>query len=287
MTGRVDPPRCARHSPMSDLHVVVLAAGKGTRMRSELPKVLHRISGQTLLDYVLRAAGGLSPAPRTLVVGHKAETVRAELSGQQDVRFAMQEPQLGTAHAVMQAEPLLAGASGTMLLLSGDVPLLSTTTLTELLRAHHTARAAGTVLTAVLDRPYGYGRIVRSQGHIARIAEERDASPSERAIREINAGVYAFDLEPLFPALRSIASQNAQGEYYLTDLYWHLPAARAGGRQPHRCRRGRNTRDQQPNRTGGSRCARETEEERRTDGGRGDACGSGHDLYRTRRSRGG
>ena len=203
---------------MTDLHVVVLAAGKGTRMKSDLPKVLHRISGQALLDYVVRAAGELSPASLTIIVGHKAELIQARLSGQRSLRLAVQEPQLGTAHAVMQAEPLLAAASGTMLLLSGDVPLLSTNTLRALLQAHEAEGAAATVLTAVLERPYGYGRIVRAQGQVARIVEERDASPTERAIREINAGVYAFDLQPLFPALRSIASQNAQGEYYLTDL---------------------------------------------------------------------
>src|SRR5215203_3071623 len=203
---------------MTNLHVVVLAAGKGTRMKSDLPKVLHRISGQALLDYVVLAAGELSPASLTIIVGHKAELIQARFSGQQSLRLAVQEPQLGTAHAVMQAEPLLAAASGTMLLLSGDVPLLSTATLHGLLQVHLAERAAATVLTALLERPYGYGRIIRSQGQVARIVEERDASPAERAIREINAGVYAFDLEPLFPALRSIASQNAQGEYYLTDL---------------------------------------------------------------------
>ena len=203
---------------MSNLHVVVLAAGKGTRMKSELPKVLHRISNQSLLEYVLRAADGLSPASLSIVVGHKADFMRAQLGSRRNLRFALQEPQLGTAHAVMQAEALLAGEGGTMLLLSGDVPLLSSSTLQALLRVHDNERAAATVLTALVDRPYGYGRIVRSQGQIARIVEERDASPAERSIREINAGVYAFDLEPLFPALRGIASQNAQGEYYLTDL---------------------------------------------------------------------
>jgi bifunctional UDP-N-acetylglucosamine pyrophosphorylase / glucosamine-1-phosphate N-acetyltransferase len=203
---------------VADLHVVVLAAGKGTRMKSDVPKVLHRVSGQPLVEYVLRAANALNPASLTVIVGHKAESLRSQLTARRGVRLAVQEPQLGTAHAVMQAEPLLAGASGSMLVLSGDVPLLSTATLQALLRVHHSNRAAATVLTAVLERPYGYGRIVRSQGQVARIIEERDASPAERALREINAGVYVFDLEPLFPALRSIASQNAQGEYYLTDL---------------------------------------------------------------------
>jgi bifunctional UDP-N-acetylglucosamine pyrophosphorylase / glucosamine-1-phosphate N-acetyltransferase len=203
---------------MTDLHVVVLAAGKGTRMKSDLPKVLHEISGKTLLQYVLDAADGLEPASVSVVVGHKAEHLQARLGGRPQLRFALQEPQLGTAHAVLQVEPLLTGAKGTMLLLSGDVPLLSTPTLWAMLQVHHREGAAATVLTAILERPYGYGRIVRSHDQVARIVEERDASPAERAIREINAGVYAFDLEPLFPALRSVASQNAQGEFYLTDL---------------------------------------------------------------------
>jgi bifunctional UDP-N-acetylglucosamine pyrophosphorylase / glucosamine-1-phosphate N-acetyltransferase len=203
---------------MTDLHVVVLAAGKGTRMKSERPKVLHEILGKSLLEYVLRATDGLGPTSVTVVVGHKAEYLQACLRGRPELRFAVQQPQLGTAHAVLQTEPLLTGSTGTMLLLSGDVPLLSTTTLQALVRVHHAEGAAATVLTAVLERPYGYGRIVRSGGRVARIVEERDASPAERAIREINAGVYAFDLEPLYPALRSIAAQNAQGEFYLTDL---------------------------------------------------------------------
>ncbi|HZA37054.1 MAG TPA: bifunctional UDP-N-acetylglucosamine diphosphorylase/glucosamine-1-phosphate N-acetyltransferase GlmU, partial [Vicinamibacterales bacterium] len=203
---------------MNDLHVVVLAAGMGTRMKSDLPKVLHKISGQPLLEYVLRAADGLKPASVTVVVGHKAEYLQSQLGGGPPVQFAIQEPQLGTAHALLQAEALLTGQTGTVLLLSGDVPLLATATLQRLLQVHRAERAAATVLTAILERPYGYGRIIRSEGQVARIVEERDASPAERAIREINAGVYAFDLEPLFPALRSVASQNAQGEFYLTDL---------------------------------------------------------------------
>src|SRR4051812_9250511 len=152
---------------MGDLHVVVLAAGKGTRMRSDLPKVLHRISGRPLMGYVLHAAEALRPASLTVIVGHKAEFLRSQLSTRDDLRFAVQEPQLGTAHAVLQAESLLAGASGSMLLLSGDVPLLSTATLQALLRVHRRNQAAATVLTAVLERPYGYGRIVRFQGQVA------------------------------------------------------------------------------------------------------------------------
>jgi bifunctional UDP-N-acetylglucosamine pyrophosphorylase / glucosamine-1-phosphate N-acetyltransferase len=203
---------------MPDLHVVVLAAGKGTRMRSARHKVLHRISGRRLLDYVLGSARALGPQSITVVVGHLADQIRQAYAGASDLRFVAQDPQLGTGHALLQAEPALQGAHGTLLLLSGDVPLLSVETLRQLVERHQADRAAATVVTAVVDRPYGYGRIVRSAGRIVRIVEERDASAAERQIREINAGVYAFDIGPLFEALRGIASQHAQGEYYLPDL---------------------------------------------------------------------
>jgi bifunctional UDP-N-acetylglucosamine pyrophosphorylase / glucosamine-1-phosphate N-acetyltransferase len=203
---------------MSETHVVVLAAGQGTRMKSALPKVLHRIGGRGLLEYVLQAADPLTPATTTIVVGHKADVVQQKMVGRPNLQFVVQQPQLGTAHALQQAEPVLAGRSGTLLLLSGDVPLLTRTTLQRVVEAHRGAGAAATVVTATVERPYGYGRIVRSNGGIARIVEERDATPAERQIKEINSGIYAFDLAPLFDSLRSIASQNAQGEFYLTDL---------------------------------------------------------------------
>jgi bifunctional UDP-N-acetylglucosamine pyrophosphorylase/glucosamine-1-phosphate N-acetyltransferase len=187
-------------------------------MKSALPKVLHRISGQPLIGHVLRTAAAASPTTVTVVVGHKAETVRERLAHWPAVQFALQEPQLGTAHALQQTGPLLAGRSGTLVLLSGDVPLLTPTTLRRLIDTHRGSNAAATVVTALVERPYGYGRIVRADGRIARIVEERDASPAERQIREINSGIYAFDLAPLFDALRGVAAQNAQGEFYLTDL---------------------------------------------------------------------
>jgi bifunctional UDP-N-acetylglucosamine pyrophosphorylase/glucosamine-1-phosphate N-acetyltransferase len=199
-------------------HVVILAAGQGTRMKSQLPKVLHPVAGRPMLEHVLDAAATVAPATVTVIVGHAGETVRRRLAGRTGLTFAVQEPQLGTAHALQQAEPILTGKTGTVILLSGDVPLLTGRTLERLLEAHRSATAAATVVTALVERPYGYGRIVRVDGHIARIAEERDASPAERQIREINSGIYAFDLPPLFDALRGIASQNAQGEFYLTDL---------------------------------------------------------------------
>jgi bifunctional UDP-N-acetylglucosamine pyrophosphorylase/glucosamine-1-phosphate N-acetyltransferase len=201
----------------ADLHVVILAAGQGTRMKSGLPKVLHPVAGRPMIQHVLSAARAASPASIVLVVGHRADLVQLQL-GHEGVAFAIQSPQLGTAHALQQAEPLLAGKSGTVILLSGDVPLLQPATLQRLLDTHRSAGAAATVVTAIVERPYGYGRIVRTDGRLARIVEERDATPAERQIREINGGIYAFDLAPLFESLRGIASQNAQGEYYLTDL---------------------------------------------------------------------
>ena len=203
---------------MVDAQVVILAAGQGTRMKSSLPKVLHRVAGRSMVEHVLRTAGSLSPATITLVVGHGAEAVQLALEGRQGLQFALQVPQLGTGHALRQAEPLLAGRAGTLVLLSGDVPLLSASTLRRLLDTHQAAGAAATVLTAVVERPYGYGRIIRTGGRIARIVEEQDASAAQRRVREINSGIYAFDVAPLFDALRTIAARNAQGEYYLTDV---------------------------------------------------------------------
>ena len=203
---------------MPDIHVVILAAGQGTRMKSRLPKVLHPIAGRPMIEHVLRTAESVSPATVTLIVGHRADVVRDRLKGWSRLQYALQEPQLGTAHALQQAEPVLAGRTGTVVLLSGDVPALRPEALRRLVDTHQTAGAAATVMTANVERPYGYGRIVRTGGRIARIVEERDASPAERQIREINGGIYAFDLAPLFDALRGIASQNAQGEFYLTDL---------------------------------------------------------------------
>jgi bifunctional UDP-N-acetylglucosamine pyrophosphorylase / glucosamine-1-phosphate N-acetyltransferase len=202
------------------LHIVVLAAGKGTRMKSALPKVLHRAAGRPLAAYVLDAARALSPDSITIVVGYQADRVRSALA-RDDLTFVVQEPQQGTAHALLAAEPALAGRAGTVVLLSGDVPRLTAGTLKALVKAHEAEQAAMTVVTAEVDDPGGYGRVVRAMEPgqpIARIVEDRDAGPVERSIREINAGVYAFALEHLFDALRGVAAANAQGEYYLPDL---------------------------------------------------------------------
>jgi bifunctional UDP-N-acetylglucosamine pyrophosphorylase/glucosamine-1-phosphate N-acetyltransferase len=201
-----------------DLHLVVLAAGKGTRMKSARPKVLHPVAGLPMLDHVLRATAPLPAASTTIVIGHGAHDVKSSLAGRSGLTFVVQEPQLGTAHALLSAEPALRGATGTLVLLSGDVPLLRTETLKNLTSCHQNTGAAATIVTAIVDRPDGYGRIVRSGEQIARIVEDRDATPAEKSIREINAGIYAFTIAGLFDALRTIATANAQREYYLPDL---------------------------------------------------------------------
>ncbi len=203
---------------MVDTHVLILAAGMGTRMKSAFPKVLHRVAGRPMIEYALRAISTLNVASTTVVVGCGAEQVQTAVRGWPGVRFVIQEPQLGTGHALMQSESALSGSDGTLVLLAGDVPMVRSATLQDLVAFHRDTDAAATVLTATVPRPFGYGRIVRSRGQITRIVEERDATPAQRNIREINSGIYALKLKPLFDALRQIASENAQDEYYLTDL---------------------------------------------------------------------
>jgi bifunctional UDP-N-acetylglucosamine pyrophosphorylase/glucosamine-1-phosphate N-acetyltransferase len=203
----------------SPLHVVLLAAGKGTRMKSARPKVLHTLAGRALVDHVLRSVEPLGAVSKVLVVGHGADEVRAALADRSDLEFVLQSPQLGTGHALLQAEPVLRGLTGTVLLVYADVPLLQSSTLSRLVATHLSAGAAATVLTTEVENPFGYGRMVRdASGRVARIVEERDATPEERAVKEINSGIYAFDLAPLFDAVRQLGTNNAQGEYYLTDL---------------------------------------------------------------------
>ena len=203
---------------MTETHVVVLAAGKGTRMISQLPKVLHGVAGIPMIAHVLETAARLAPQSITVVVGHQAEPTKAALAAWPGISFVVQEPQLGTAHALLATEAVLAKATGTLILLSGDVPLLSVQTLHRLIDRHRATGAAATVLTAVVDDPRGYGRVVRSGEQLARIVEEKDATSAEREIREINAGIYALALDNLFDAVRAIAPENAQREYYLPDL---------------------------------------------------------------------
>jgi len=195
-----------------------MAAGRGTRMRSNRPKVLHRLAGLPLLEHVIRAAQSLEPKSTGIVIGHQAERIRASLSEHKGLRFAVQVEQLGTGHALLQAMPLLRNQCGTLVVLSGDVPLIQPSTLRRLLTTHHAASAALTVVTARVTRAYGYGRVVRKEGRLSRIVEERDASDTQRQLNEINGGIYALDLEPLFDALRDILRAGAADELYLPSL---------------------------------------------------------------------
>lgn len=209
-----------------DLITLVLAAGKGTRMHSDLAKVLHRINGRPMIHYVLDTAHALRPRRIIVIVGHQAGTVRRELAGlpglpgpsRLTVEFAVQEEQLGTGHAVRQAEPMLAGESGVVLVLAGDTPLIRPSTLATLIHAHRRDSAAASVLTADVDDPTGLGRILRDgAGRIDRIVEEKDATEEQRALKEINTSTYCFDPVLLLRALDRLTPENRQGEYYLTD----------------------------------------------------------------------
>ncbi|MGH2400479.1 MAG: NTP transferase domain-containing protein, partial [bacterium] len=214
---------------MERVHAVVLAAGKGKRMKSDLPKVLHRVSGQALVTYVLetlRAAGVEDPI---IVVGHGAEGVRA--IGGPRARFVDQVEQRGTGHAVMQALPLLpqqTHQSDPVLVLYGDTPLLTPDTIRALLEQHRSSEAAVTMLTAELSDPTGYGRIIRDgDGRVQRIVEDADASSEEKQVREINAGTYVYNPAALREALKGLVPHDAQGEYYITDtVSWLLSRGR-------------------------------------------------------------
>ncbi|MBP2621905.1 bifunctional UDP-N-acetylglucosamine diphosphorylase/glucosamine-1-phosphate N-acetyltransferase GlmU [Streptococcus panodentis] len=198
-------------------YAIILAAGKGTRMKSDLPKVLHQVAGISMLEHVFRSVSSIEPAKTVTVVGHKADLVEQVLSGQTE--FVRQTEQLGTGHAVRMAEPVLAGLPGQTLVIAGDTPLITGDSLKHLIDFHINHKNVATILTAEADNPFGYGRIVRNQhGEVLKIVEQKDASDFEQQIKEINTGTYIFDNERLFEALKKINTDNAQGEYYITDV---------------------------------------------------------------------
>ena len=201
-----------------NLSALILAAGKGTRMKSDLAKVLHPILNRPLLAYVLDAAKAAGCEKLLTVVGHQADAVRKKFAGQ-GVSFVLKEPQLGTGHAVAQAARFFAGYTGTVLILCGDVPLLKPETLLALVQTHHAQRADVTVMTVILEDPGHYGRVIKDQdGQVVKIVEARDATESEKAVREINTGIYCVQCPYLFEAVDAIGNVNAQKEYYLTDI---------------------------------------------------------------------
>ncbi len=207
-----------------DLITIILAAGKGTRMKSDLPKVLHKVCGKPMLQHVIDAAKGVGSTRELVVIGSGAELVRQSIA---DVEFVMQTEQLGTGHAVLCTRDALAGIDGTVLILCGDTPLLTTEMLSRLVEEHSKAAVKATVLTAMMPDAAGYGRIIRAEdGAVEKIVEHKDATEDELKICEVNTGIYCFDLKTLFAALEQVTNDNAQGEYYLTDV---LEIIRRGG----------------------------------------------------------
>ncbi len=203
-----------------NLEVLIMAAGLGTRMKSSTVKVLHRAAGRPIIDYVLDLARGVSDRPPVVIVGHQRDAVQESIGTR--ARYAVQDEQLGTGHAVLQAAGTLEkdGVLGKkVLILSGDVPLTRPETLKMLVDEHQSSGNALTLLTMRLDNPAMYGRIVRDRnGDVEKIVEAKDASDEQKTIREVNAGIYVFDSQHLFSNLRNLSNANAQGEYYLTDL---------------------------------------------------------------------
>ena len=210
---------------MEPLGVIILAAGLGRRMRSEHAKVLHLLAGKPLLSRVITAVRPLQPDRLVVVVGHQADDVR-RVCGQPGVLFALQHAQRGTGDAVRAAQGHFAGFQGDILITCGDTPLLTTETLTRFLTAHRARSATVSVLTVELENAGQYGRVIRGgDGQIAKIVEARDAAEEERAVREINTGIYCVKAAFLFPALERLRPVNAQGEYYLTDIVARAAAA--------------------------------------------------------------
>ena len=207
-------------------HILVMAAGKGTRMVSSLPKVLHPVLFRPLLHHVLDLATALPHSSISIIVGHGEKEVRDACAGYSDVRYFLQSEQLGTGHAVKMAEPFLSKQSGQCLVLSGDVCLVRMETLLGMIASHESSKASLTLLSARPKEPKGYGRILRNdRGSVVGIREEKDGSPTELAVGEVNAGVYLFDLPSLLSALSRLENRNAQKEYYLTDTVALLASA--------------------------------------------------------------
>ncbi|MFP4698469.1 MAG: bifunctional UDP-N-acetylglucosamine diphosphorylase/glucosamine-1-phosphate N-acetyltransferase GlmU [Eubacteriales bacterium] len=205
---------------MKNLKTVILAAGQGTRMKSKLPKVLHKILDRSLLDYVIDAAKEVDSDKICVVIGHKSEVVRKEIN--KSVEFVLQEKQLGTGHAVMQARDFI-GKEGDVLILFGDTPLITKTTLEELVNHHHHNNNDVTVLSTIVDNPEGYGRIIRdNKNDFIKSVEHKDATEEEKLVCEINSGMYLYNAKILYEALLNLTNNNAQGEYYLPDTLKYI-----------------------------------------------------------------
>jgi bifunctional UDP-N-acetylglucosamine pyrophosphorylase/glucosamine-1-phosphate N-acetyltransferase len=214
--GRAEREKAVRVSAAADVKAVILAAGKGTRMKSDRAKVLHKILGKPILDYVLRSLRDAGVTQSVLVVGHQAEEVKKAVPG---ALYAEQKEQKGTGHAVQQAEAALAGFAGDVFVVAGDAPLIQGRTLVRMLDEHRLNKRSATFLSACLEDPSGYGRVVREKAtsKFLRLVEDLDATPEEKNIAEVNSGAYVFKAPDLFEALREVKPDNKKGELYLTD----------------------------------------------------------------------
>lgn len=202
----------------NQVSVVILAAGKGTRMKSDKAKVLHDVFYSPMVLHVINAAAPLQPSRTVIIVGHQKDAVIQSLNGL-DLEFATQEKQLGTGHAVLAAEPAVPLSKGTVMILYGDTPLIRPETLQAMYQSHTNSSATVTIMTTLLDNPSNYGRIVSdADNRIVGIVEEKDATGEQKAIKEINSGMYCVDRDFLFEALRQVGTDNSQGEIYLTDI---------------------------------------------------------------------
>ena len=202
---------------MTNTYAVVLAAGKGTRMKSSLYKVLHPVCGKPMVEHVIDNMDQVGVEKIVTIVGHGAEIVQSKLGSRSE--YALQSEQLGTAHAVLQAEEVLSNLKGTTIVVCGDTPLITAETIKELLKHHKETNAKATILTAIAEDPTGYGRIIRTeQGNVKSIVEDKDANSEEKLVKEINSGTYCFDNEALFKSLKLVKNENTQGEYYLPDV---------------------------------------------------------------------
>ncbi|MBC8525793.1 MAG: NTP transferase domain-containing protein [Candidatus Cloacimonetes bacterium] len=198
--------------------VIILAAGKGVRMKSELPKVAFKLAGTSLIERVVNTTFKLPVQNIVVVIGHRKEIVKDCLASFTNIKFAVQVPQNGTGHAVMMTEEYFSEYDGNVIIIPGDVPLLSAETLVELESLHNQENASATVLTVILDDPSEYGRIVRDrQGFVEKIVEFKDANEDEKKVKEINSGIFCFKSKHLFSALKKVDTNNAQNELYLTD----------------------------------------------------------------------
>ena len=196
---------------------LILAAGKGTRMKSKLPKVLHKVGGKAMVERVLETVQSIGTNRDVVIVGFGGDAVQNYLG--ERAEFVRQEEQNGTGHAVKMAQPVLGDYDGTILLLCGDTPLVTKESLEALLEEHKNSGAAATILTAHMPNPTGYGRIIRNEaGSVVRIVEQKDGKPEELAVQEVNTGMYAFDSKKLWPCLDQLSDDNAQGELYITDV---------------------------------------------------------------------